>query len=105
MNFYKWLTVIGGVLLVCGLFTAFISSKYTSSVVGEAQKGVAVLAPDLGSRNGKKRNVYFGGLTSGFILGWLLPPSGSCSRRWGLFCCYQDLKPNRNQGPGDARAL
>ena len=29
MTYYKWLTVSGGVLLVSGLLTAFISSHYT----------------------------------------------------------------------------
>ena len=44
MNFYKWLTVSGGVLTLCGILTAFISSRYTESLMGEARKGVAVWA-------------------------------------------------------------
>ena len=42
MNFYKWLTIAGGVLTLVGLLTAFLSSHYTERVMGEARKGVAV---------------------------------------------------------------
>jgi hypothetical protein len=42
MNFYKWLT-------------AFISSKYTESLMGEARKGVAVWAPDPNSPEWKEK--------------------------------------------------
>jgi hypothetical protein len=46
MTSQKWLTLIGGGILILGLFTAFISSQYTSKVMGGARLGVAVLAPE-----------------------------------------------------------
>lgn len=46
MNFSKWLTVIGALLLVCGLVTAFISTRYTERVVSEEQRGATVRAPE-----------------------------------------------------------
>jgi hypothetical protein len=49
MNFYKWLTVVGGMVTLCGVLTAFISSRNTEQVMGEARKGVAVLAPETDS--------------------------------------------------------
>jgi hypothetical protein len=55
MNFYKWLTVIGGVLTLFGILTAFMSSKYTESLMGEARKGVAVWAPDSSSPEWKEK--------------------------------------------------
>ena len=55
MDFYKWLIVIGAVLLVAGLATAFLSSRYTERVMGEARKGIAVLAPEPDSPALKER--------------------------------------------------
>ena len=55
MTLFNWLVAIGGVLLVVGLATAFISSRYSSGVMGEARKGVAVLAPDKDSPEWKQK--------------------------------------------------
>jgi hypothetical protein len=46
MTLYKWLVLMGGVFLLVGIITAFVSSNYNATLMGEAQKGVAVLAPD-----------------------------------------------------------
>jgi hypothetical protein len=69
MNFYKWLAVIGGVLVVSGLLTAFISGHYSERVMSEARKEVPI---DADSPDGCKNEPFFGGLTSGFTLAWLL---------------------------------
>ncbi len=42
----KRLMLIGGVLLLIGLGTAFISSHYTARVMGKARLGVSPLAPE-----------------------------------------------------------
>jgi len=55
MTLSKWLVLIGGVLLLVGLATAFISSRYSSRVMGEARKGVAVLAPEKDSLKWKQK--------------------------------------------------
>ena len=55
MNFYKWLGVIGGVLLVCGLLMAFVSGHYTERVMSEARRGVTVSAPNPDSPDGRRR--------------------------------------------------
>src|SRR5439155_21433554 len=46
MGFSKWLNLMGSVFLLVGLLTAFFSSHYTTQVMGEARKGVAVFAPE-----------------------------------------------------------
>lgn len=45
----RWFTVVGGVLLLVGLLTAFVSNHYASRVMGMANLGVAVYAPTPGS--------------------------------------------------------
>ena len=55
MTLSKWLVLIGGVLLLVGLMTAFISSRYSSRVMGEARKGMAVLAPEKDSPKWKQK--------------------------------------------------
>ena len=64
MNFYKWLTVIGGVLTLCGILTAFIWSKYTRALWVKRERASLSSLQTRTARNGKKRNAYFGGLTS-----------------------------------------
>jgi hypothetical protein len=51
----KWLIVAGGVLLVLGLVTALVSTHLASRVMGKAQLGVAVLAPEEGSAEWRKK--------------------------------------------------
>ncbi len=46
MNLSRWLTIIGGALLLIGVLTALISNHYATRVMGKAALGVAVLAPD-----------------------------------------------------------
>lgn len=46
MTLHKWLVVIGGCFLLVGIITAFVSSNYNATLMGAAQKGVAVIAPD-----------------------------------------------------------
>ncbi len=55
MTLSMWLVLIGGVLLLVGLATAFISSRYSSRIMGEARKGVAVLAPEKDSPKWKQK--------------------------------------------------
>jgi hypothetical protein len=89
MNFSKWLTVIGALLLVCGLVTAFISTSYTERVVSGEQRGAAVRPPEPDSTDrDKKKSVhswadftFYTGLvlaaTGGVLLAVFLPFSGS----------------------------
>jgi hypothetical protein len=51
----KLLTLVEGFCLLVGLVTAFISSRYTGRVMGEARKGVAVLAPEKESPEWKEK--------------------------------------------------
>jgi hypothetical protein len=88
MNFYKWLTVFGALLLVCGLLTAFISTHYTERVMSEEQRGVAVRVPDPNNPDEDKTksfiswtdlSFYIGlvlAATGGILLAFLLPLSG-----------------------------
>jgi hypothetical protein len=46
MSTPKWLIVIGGVLLLVGISMAFLSSKYNANLLGAAQKGFGLLAPE-----------------------------------------------------------
>lgn len=46
----NWFSVIGGLLLFFGVLTALISNRYATKVMGPAGLGVAVLAPEPGSR-------------------------------------------------------
>jgi uncharacterized membrane protein len=86
MNFYKWLTVIGGVLLVSGLLTAFISSHYTERVTSEARNGgVVIRTPGANSPDWRKNESvlwwpdlwFYVGLVltgiGGIVLGIILP--------------------------------
>ena len=89
MNLSKWLTVIGALLLVCGLVTAFISSRYTEQVVKEEQRGAAVRPPEPDSTDKDKRKsvhswvdfTFYTGLvlaaTGGVLLAVFLPFSGT----------------------------
>jgi hypothetical protein len=49
MSTPKWLIVIGGVLLLVGISMAFLSSKYNANLLGAAQKGFGLPAPEPGS--------------------------------------------------------
>jgi hypothetical protein len=85
MNFSKCLTVIGALFLVCGLLTAFISSRYTERVVSEEQRGAAVRPPEADSTDRDQRKsvhswadfTFYTGLvlavTGGVILAVFLP--------------------------------
>jgi hypothetical protein len=58
MNVYKWLIVIAGVLLVCGLSTAFISSRYTERFISEGRNGgVVIWTPDPDNPSGRPKSV------------------------------------------------
>jgi hypothetical protein len=82
MNFYKWLAVIGGVLVVSGLLTAFISGHYSERVMSEARKEVPI---DADSPDGCKNETllwwadfwFYVGLVitaiGGLLLGAVLP--------------------------------
>ena len=76
MNIYKWLIVIGGVFLVCGLLTAFLSSHYTERVMGAARKGVAVLAPDPDSQEWKEKERLLRRSDFWFYVGLILTAMG-----------------------------
>jgi hypothetical protein len=76
MNFYKWLTVIGGVLTLFGILTAFMSSKYTESLMGEARKGVAVWAPDSSSPEWKEKERLLWWADFWFYVGLVLTTLG-----------------------------
>jgi hypothetical protein len=85
MNVYKWLIVIAGVFLVCGLSTAFISSHYTERFMSEGRKGgVVIWTPDPDSPSGRPQSLlslpelwfYVGLILSGIggvLLGVVLP--------------------------------
>ncbi len=45
----KWLIAVGGLLLVLGLVTAFVSERYQNRVMGEAGLGVGMWSPEKGS--------------------------------------------------------
>jgi hypothetical protein len=49
MTCRKWLIVAGGFLLLLGLVTALVSTHLGSRVMGKAELGMAVLAPNEGS--------------------------------------------------------
>lgn len=51
----QWLTLVGGLLLLAGLVTALISTHYEARVMGKAAMGVAVLAPDKGGPEWRKK--------------------------------------------------
>ena len=55
MSKNKILQLIGSILLLLGLMMAFGSDKYQSEVMGYANLGVAVLAPDLNSPEWKEK--------------------------------------------------
>jgi hypothetical protein len=89
MNSSKWLTVVGALLLVCGLVTTFISTRYTERIVSEEQRGTAVRPPEPESTDRDKRKsvhswadfTFYAGFvlaaTGGVILVVFLPFSGS----------------------------
>jgi hypothetical protein len=45
----KWLTVVGGLLLLIGLITALASERYQNRVMGDAALGVGVWSPEKSS--------------------------------------------------------
>ena len=55
MTVEKWLVVVGGLLLLAGLVTALISTHLGSQVMGRAEAGVAVFAPEEGSSEMKEK--------------------------------------------------
>jgi hypothetical protein len=76
MNFYKWLTVIGGVLLVFGVLTAFISSHFTDRVMGEARKGMAVFGAERGTPERLKKERLLWWADFWFYVGLVLTAIG-----------------------------
>ena len=56
MKTAEWLTILGGVLMLSGLFSAFWSSRLEVKVMGETRKGRAVLAPSQGSPEWERGN-------------------------------------------------
>jgi hypothetical protein len=76
MNFSKWLTVIGALLLVCGLVTAFISTRYTERVVSEEQRGAAVRPPEPDSTDRDKRKSVYSWADFTFYTGLVLAATG-----------------------------
>src|SRR5207245_9045267 len=55
MTLAKWLVLAGGVLLLAGILTAFLSDRYQSRVMGKATLGVGVWAPDEGSHEWREK--------------------------------------------------
>jgi hypothetical protein len=76
MNLSKWLTVIGALLLVCGLVTAFISTRYTERVASEEQKGAAVRPPEPDSAERDKRKTAYSWADFTFYTGLVLAAGG-----------------------------
>ena len=55
MPAYKWILIIGNIVVVLGLICALVSAHYNSKVMGKAALGVAILAPQEGSSEWKKK--------------------------------------------------
>jgi uncharacterized membrane protein len=72
MNTPKWLIVIGGAFLLVGILMAFLSSNYNSKLMSEAQKGVAVLAPEKDSPEWQEKERLFRWVNCWFYLGLVL---------------------------------
>lgn len=55
MNTSRWLTLVGGLLLLVGLVTALAANHYQTRVMGQAGLGVAVWAPEKDSPEWKEK--------------------------------------------------
>jgi hypothetical protein len=55
MTCEKWLVVSGGLLLLAGLLTALISNHLQARVMGQANLGVGVWAPEEGGEAWKQK--------------------------------------------------
>ena len=58
MNFYKWLTVIGGVLTLGGLLTAFMSRQVHEQRYGESTKGDSHLGASSGQPETERKGSF-----------------------------------------------
>lgn len=85
MTASKWLTVIGALFLLAGLAIAFLSSRYAARVMGEARKGVAVLAPEKGSPEWEEKNRLTARADFWFYVGLVLTGIGVVLQTLGAF--------------------
>ena len=76
MTLPKWLVLIGGVLLMIGILMAFLSSNYNSELMGEAQKGFAVFAPEPSSAEWQEKERLLWWVNFWFYFGLVLTAIG-----------------------------
>jgi len=76
MTCEKWLVVSGGLLLLAGLLTAFISAHFSSRVMRQADLGIAVLAPEPGSSDMAEKERQRASSNRWFWLGLILTAWG-----------------------------
>lgn len=86
---------------MCGLLTAFISSHYTDRVMGEARKGVAVLAPDTDSPEWRKKEILIWWADSWFYVGLALTAVGVILQTLGAILPIRGRLINRNLTPNN----
>ena len=104
MNTPKWLIVIGGAFLLVGILMAFLSSDYNSKLMGEAQKGVAVLTPEKDSPEWQEKERLFRWVNYWFYLGLVLTSCGVVLQTVGSILTLKRVSDTRrtvdNLDPG-----
>ncbi len=81
----RWLTLIGGVLLLAGLGCSLGSTFYQVKVMGEARMGVGVWAPEKGSPAWQERERHVARSDWFFYIGLLLSAAGIALQVWGAW--------------------
>lgn len=79
----RWLTLIGGVLLLVGLACSFGSTYFQVKALGEARKGVAVLGPEKSSPAWQEKERHVARSDWLFGIGLVLTAAGITLQVWG----------------------
>ncbi len=84
MAFYKYVILVGNLSVVFGLLCSLVSSYLQGKVMGKAGLGVAIIAPDEGSLEWKKKEALKSKADFLFYFGLGFALIGAGLNTWGL---------------------